>query len=68
MARRESIFIEERISLVRRMFNYHNLDRDELILGGIPLSKLLEKYDTPLYVYDGEIAETKFQKLGTSLI
>lgn len=49
------------------MFNYYNLERDELFIGGISVSKLLKKYDTPLYVYDGEIAETKYRKLSQAL-
>ena len=38
--------------------NYH--------IGGVPISQLCEKYDTPLYVYDTGVMEMKYQELKTA--
>lgn len=35
-------------------------------IGGIPVNRLCEKYDTPLYVYDTGIMEMKYQELKTA--
>jgi diaminopimelate decarboxylase len=41
-------------------------ENDVYHIGGIPVSQLCEKYDTPLYVYDTGIMEMKYQELKTA--
>ena len=46
------------MELVRRLVNKNFASTSgELIIGGIPVSKLVAKYGTPLYVYDSNVIE-----------
>ncbi|MBK7147716.1 MAG: diaminopimelate decarboxylase [Bacteroidetes bacterium] len=41
-------------------------ENDVYHIGGVPVSQLCEKYDTPLYVYDTGVMEMKYQELKTA--
>ncbi|MBK8658038.1 MAG: diaminopimelate decarboxylase [Bacteroidetes bacterium] len=41
-------------------------ENDVYHIGGVPISQLCEKYDTPLYVYDTGVMEMKYQELKTA--
>jgi len=39
----------------------------ELVIGGVPVSRLAERYDTPLFVYDRAVLDSKLDALRTTL-
>src|SRR6185369_13113723 len=39
----------------------------ELYVGGLPVTKLVEKYGEPMYVYDAEVIESQYRKLKSVL-
>jgi len=39
----------------------------ELYVGGLPVTKLAEKYGEPMYVYDAEVIESQYRKLKSVL-
>ncbi|NIQ04812.1 MAG: diaminopimelate decarboxylase [Candidatus Korarchaeota archaeon] len=45
------------------MFEYFDMSGEILHLGGIPVTKIVEEYGTPLYVYDADVARAKYEKL-----
>jgi len=49
------------------MLEYFNLKQDTLHIGGLKLSTLIEKWGTPLYVYDWEIAKKKLKMVKEAL-
>ena len=54
----------EHAALIER---YFSSSRGELHLGGIPVSKLAEKYGTPLFIYDRSVLEKKWNRLRGAL-
>ncbi len=46
---------------------YFNARDGELLIGGIPVSVLADKYGTPLFVYDRQILEHKWSRLRAAL-
>jgi diaminopimelate decarboxylase len=40
---------------------------NELQIGDIPISSLVEKYGEPIYIYDAEVIERQFQRIRASL-
>ncbi len=52
------------VALIRRCFNASN---DELVIGGLPLSDLVARYGTPLFVYDSAIIDRKLDLLRKTL-
>jgi len=39
----------------------------ELVIGGVPVSRLAERYDTPLFVYDRAVLDSKLDALRVAL-
>jgi diaminopimelate decarboxylase len=39
----------------------------ELYVGGLPVTRLVEKYGEPMYVYDAEVIESQYRKLKSVL-
>jgi len=39
----------------------------ELLIGGVPVSAIVERYGTPIYVYDGNVMDKKFVLLQAAL-
>lgn len=40
---------------------------NELYVGGLPITQLVEKYGEPMYVYDAEVIEAQYRKLKAVL-
>jgi len=46
---------------------YFPLSRDILSVGGVPVTRLAEKYGTPFFVYDAGVLDQKFDALRSAL-
>jgi diaminopimelate decarboxylase len=46
---------------------YFNLSSDELVIGGVPVSDILARYGTPLFVYDSSVIDRKLDLLREAL-
>jgi diaminopimelate decarboxylase len=52
------------VALIRR---YFSASTDELVVGGVPVSDLVSRYGTPLFVYDSTIIDRKLDYLRQTL-
>ncbi len=50
--------------LIARHFAQHGA---ELVIGGVPVSRLAERYDTPLFVYDRAVLDSQLDALRAAL-
>ena len=55
---------EQVADIVRRNFA---VDRGELLIGGVPVSKIAEEFGTPLYVYDEAVLARQLAELRAIL-
>jgi diaminopimelate decarboxylase len=49
------------------VLKYFDTTRDKLYIGGYTVLDIVEKYNTPLYVYDGEIIKMKYNLIKNYL-
>jgi len=46
---------------------FYPLSRESLVVGGVAIGKLAEKYGTPFFVYDASVLDVKFNALRSAL-
>lgn len=47
--------------------SYHSVSGNELVVGGVGVLALAEKYGTPAFVYDSEVIDKKLAELSSAL-
>ncbi len=56
------------MSLVERLVEKNfGVSNGELLIGGVPVSRIAEKFGTPLFVYDESVLKTKWSNLRQAL-
>jgi len=58
--------MKERTQLIEPDFSFYRV-KNELTVDGIPVSKLVEKYGSPLYVYSGRAIRESYRRLSQAL-